>query len=335
MSILQADWVEDIIRRGSVKDSDVQRLKSAFYENGDISAEEADALFAINDAARVQDPAWADVFVGAITDYIVESAVPYGYLTAENAEWLISRISRDGRVDSKTELDLLINVLDKARWSPASLVSFALQQVKHAVISGDGPLRSGVSLEPGAISEGEVELLRRILYAFGGDDNIAVTRAEAEILFEINDATDGQPPNAAWTDLFVKAIANVLMSASGYAVPSREQALRSEAWLDSRGDLAPMAMLGAMVTSSLSSVLGAYREQSSEERALARLERQRIEIITNEAITEGEASWLADHIGRDGRLTANEQALLDYLKRESPEIHPSLVDLVARRAEAA
>jgi len=30
-------------------------------------------------------------------------------------------------------------------------------------------------------------MVRRILYAFGGDENIAVTRAEAEVLFGIND----------------------------------------------------------------------------------------------------------------------------------------------------
>ncbi len=162
-----------------------------------------------------------------------------------------------------------------------------------------------------------MDLLRRILYAFGGDGNVAITRAEAEILFEIEDATNGGPINPAWTDLFVKAIANVLMASSGYAVPSREEALRSEAWLDSRGDLSPFEMLKAMVTSSLDSVGRSYREQSSEERALARLERQRIEIITNEAITEGEAQWLADRIGRDGKMTANECALLDYLARKA------------------
>ena len=32
--------------------------------------------------------------------------------------------------------------------------------------------------------------MRRMLYAFGGDGNIAITRQEAEVLFDINDATD-------------------------------------------------------------------------------------------------------------------------------------------------
>ena len=86
-----------------------------------------------------------------ITDYLVEQAPPQGYLTAENAQWLIERIGQDGRVDSKTELELLVNVLDKARWAPQSLVRFALEQVKDAVVSGTGPLRSGKKLEPGIV----------------------------------------------------------------------------------------------------------------------------------------------------------------------------------------
>ena len=335
MSVLKSVSVEEIIKRGSIKDADVAKLRAAFYDDGAIGPDEAEKLFAINDECPVQDRSWADFFVEAVTDFIVNQAAPEGYVTLENAQWLIARIGRDGRIESKTEIDLLVAVLDKSRWSPASLVSFALEQVKQAVITGEGPLRSGQAIEKGTISEGEVERLRRILYAFGGDGNVAITRAEAEILFEINDATDRAPLNPAWTDLFVKAIANVLMASSGYAVPSREEALRSEAWLESRGDLSPLEVLAKMVRFSLDSVGEAYREQSPEERALARLERQRVEIITNEEITEGEATWLAERIGRDGRITANEQALLDYLRQESPEIHPALTELIARYSAAA
>ena len=68
---------------------------------------------------------------------------------------------------------------------------------------------------------------------------------------------------------------------------------------------------------------------------LARLEHQRIEIITNEAITEAEAGWLCERIGRDGRLTPNEAALVAYLKQESPAMHPDLQAAVDRLAHAA
>jgi hypothetical protein len=335
MGALKLLAVDEIMRRGSIKDVDVLRLRSAYHCDGVITAEEAETLFRLNDACPIQDPAWPDFFIEAITDHIVNQAEPEGYLTADDAKQLIGRVSRDDVVARKTDLDLIVNILDKSRWSPVSLACFALRQVRHAVAEGKGPLRAAQSPDKGRISEPEVELVRRILYAFGGDGSVAVTRPEAEVLFEINDAIADPEASPAWTDLFVKAVTNVVMAASGQAVPTREEAMRRDAWLVDRGELSPRALLTAMVTSSLDAVRGAYQEQSSEDWALARLEHQRIEIITNEAITEAEAAWLGERIGRDGRLSANEAALIAYLKKESPKIHPDLQAAVDRLAQAA
>src|ERR1700687_5286013 len=120
MGVLNAVSVVEIKARGSIKDADVLKLRRSSYDAGRISAEEADTIFALNDACPVQDPAWADCFVETITDYVVDQAEPQGYITAENARWLIERIARDGKVETKTELELIVNVLDKARWAPQS-----------------------------------------------------------------------------------------------------------------------------------------------------------------------------------------------------------------------
>lgn len=335
MGALKSLPIDEIVLRGSIRDVDVLTLRSAFYSDGAISAEEAETLFQLNEVCSIQDGAWPEFFVEAVTDYLVNQAAPEGYLMADDAKKLIARVSKDDSVARKTELDLIVNVLDKARWSPVSLSSFALNQVKRAVVDGDGPLRAGQVAEKGKIKEPEVELVRRILYAFGGDGNVAVTRPEAEVLFAINDAIADPQANPAWTDLFVKAVANVVMAASGQAVPTREEALRRDSWLKTRGENMPQSLLAAMVTSSLDAVRNAYQEQTTEERALARLEQQRIEIITNERITQAEVSWLCERIGRDGQLTPNEAALIAYLKRESPNIHPDLQAAVERLAEAA
>ncbi len=336
MSGLRSLPVAEILSRGSIKDSDIARFRRVLYEDGIISAEEAELLFNLNDGCALKDPAWADLFIEGITDFIVFQERPQGYVTASNGHWLIDRVSKDGKVDSKSELELIVNVLDKARWAPVSLVKFALEQVKHAVISGEGPLRRGRMLDAGCITEGEVDLLRRILYAFGGDGHVAITREEADILFDIDDAVENAEPNPAWTDLFVKAVANVMMAASGFAVPSREEALRQEAFLDHpEQKTSVLAFLLSMVHSNLSSVQDAYHDQSAEERALAHLEHQRIEIITNEAITEVEATWLVSRLGRDGRLSPSETALVAYLKHESPNIHPILIEAVDRLSHAA
>ena len=142
MSGLQALRVDEIVSRGSLRDTDVRLLRQIFYEDGIVSPAEADLVFKLNNACPVQHADWADFFIEAITDYVVFQERPQGYLTSANAHWLIDQIAHDGKVDSKTELELLVNVLDKARWSPVSLVKFALEQVKHAVISGGGPFET-------------------------------------------------------------------------------------------------------------------------------------------------------------------------------------------------
>jgi hypothetical protein len=318
------DPIDDICNRGTVRDSDVLKLRRLVYGKDGIAAADIEALFGINEIAQIQDPSWSGFFIEAVTDFMINELPPQGYVTAANAGWLIDRIGRDGRVDSATELELLVNVLDQARWVPESLARYALDQVKLAVIHGDGPLRAGKHLKAGQICADEVALLRRVLYAFGSDGNAAITRIEAEVLFDIEDATAGSVQAPEWQELFVKAIASVVMAASGYKVPSREEALRQEKWLASRGDLSIGNMLGR--------VFATYETQSAEERALARLERQRIEIITNEEVSETEAAWIAERIARDGRVTPNEQMLLAFLKRESRHVHPSLQALIDRIA---
>jgi hypothetical protein len=336
MSGLKSLPVADILARGTIRDSDVAKFRRIFFEDGVVSSDEADMLFQINRTCTTNESGWHEFFVEAVTDYIVFQAHPQGYVTSENAHWLIDRIGHDGCVYTKIELDLAVSVLEKARWAPVSLARFALDQVKHAIVTGLGPLRAGKGLASGTITAGEVDLLRRILYAFGGDGHVAITRDEADVLFDIDEAVEHGEANPAWTDLFVKAVANVMMATSGYAVPSREEALRQEASLDHpEQKTSVLAFLLSMVKSNLTSVRDSYHDQTAEERALARLEHQRIEIITNEAITEAEATWLAARLGRDGRLSPSETALVAYLRHDSPKIHPVLVEAVERLGHAA
>jgi hypothetical protein len=335
MRVLTSDAVEEIICRGSIKDGDVRRLSRSLREDGTIEQHEAEQLLAINKSCPVQGPAWREFFVEAITDYLVRQLEPAGYVTAEKAHWLVSQISQDGRVTTKTELDLLVRVLEKARWVPASLVTFALAQVRAAVVNGDGPLRLGQVPMRGVIAEREVELVRAILCALGSDSSLAITRAEAEMLLDINAALAALPARPAWTDLFVKAVANVLMSSAGYAAPPRKIALGAEKSSGPRREPWPIAALTTMVALSLNSVRDAYHRQSLEERALSRLERQRIEIVTNEEMTDIDGRWLTDRLSGDISLSATEEALLAYARREKLIADPMAPAPLERDGKAA
>ncbi|MBU2583590.1 MAG: hypothetical protein KJ622_17930 [Alphaproteobacteria bacterium] len=333
MSALTGFPFDEIAERGSIHDTDAAELRRAVYEDGGISKEEAERLIALNSACPVQSTEWSDLFREALTDFVVNQSEPEGYITQENADWLIANIAPDGMIKSRKELDLIVQMIDQARWSPSLLVAFALAQVSEAVIHSDGPLRSNA--EPLRIDDDEVELVRRMIYAFGGDGNVAVTRAEAEMLADINDSLDQEHVNSAWVELYVKAMANFLLANSGYSVPSREAALRSDAWLDERGELSPFELVQSIARTSLDDVIGEYRRLSIEESTLARLDREYRELITGEEIDADEAAWLADRLARDGELTLAETALLSYIKEMQAEIDPRFDEILELRLNAA
>jgi hypothetical protein len=328
MSITQSFLFDEICRRGSVREGDVRELRALYFGETPLLGSDADAIFEIHAACAVKDPAWQAFFIEAITDYVVDSAEPRGYINTANADWLIERIARDGQIETGTELEILVRVIDKARWSPESLVKFALNAVKDAVVSGQGAARAGGDGEPGVVTNDDVELIRRIIYSFGGDGHIAVTRAEAEVLFEINDLTAEKTDNAQWTELFVKAITGVVMAASGYRAPTRDVALKREQWLQSRGDLSIGQFVSAIFKSDAAGFMSMFSEQSEEDRELERLERERHEILTAEEVTGGEAAWLIAQIERDGELTDNERCLLEHLKAIRAKLHPGLQALL-------
>ncbi|WP_192177626.1 hypothetical protein [Mesorhizobium amorphae] len=311
---------------------DVTMLRREVFGDGVVSRGEAEALFALDATARDKCQEWPEFFVEAITDYIVHQEKPAGYISEGNADWLVQTISRDSMVDSRTELELLVHVLEKAKSSPSKLCAYALEQVGHAVIDGKGPLMLGGDLVPGLIAKGEVDLLRRILYAYGGDGNIAITRAEAEVLFKINERTAAASNDPSWNDLFVKAIANFVMCSAGYEAPTREVALRRDSFFE-QSDAEIGGFFGRMVSGGLAGIMEAYRapddietEWEAKNRAAEALARRA------ETIDAGEAKWLAERIGGGRPLRENERALLTLIKHASPEIHPALKPLLDKVA---
>lgn len=312
-----------IARRKRIDADDVLALRRCTFGDGLVSRSEADALFHLDGSTTDKCAEWTAFFLEATVDYVVHQEKPAGYVSDDKARWLIEHIARDGFVRGDTELELLIRVLERSMRSPEHLVAFALKQVALSV-AGDAD-------EPAAIDGAEVELVRRILFAFGGDGNAAVTRAEAEALVEINDATDERLNHPAWNDLFVKAIANFVLCASGYAPPPREEALRRDTFFDNASvDIG--GFFNRMVSGGVGAIVDAYTletdlEQDWEER------NRRAEAAARRAerVSAQEARWLAERIG-GGMLRDNERALLAFLRNTAPTTHPDLAPLMDKIA---
>lgn len=316
MRMVKSVPVEDMALRGSIKDSDVARLMKAFGEDPHISDGEAESLLWLNRSCAIQGPQWATFFADAIAEFLINQTAPEGYITVEKAAWLVGRIAVDGWIASRSEFDLLRAILARARWYPLSLGLLALRQVRAAIVHGSGPLRPRQSGRPGVMLPEDVAIIRDILLSFGAESRLPLTRAEAEALIEINAAVKSGVAPAAWSDLFIKAIANLMLGAGGYAVPERSLALAEESFLPTSG------AFGDLVEVCLASTRLEYTWPSSPEAALAKLERQRIEIVTNEEFYSDEED-LTYFLNAVGGSEGQEAEVVNYLCREG------LIDLGA------
>ncbi len=298
---------------GAITADEVLALRHGGWDDGRIDADEADAIFVLNEHLKHASSEWCAFFVEAISEFIVNGAEPKGYVSDDMALWLSDHVDRDGRLDSVNELELLVRIFEKAVNVPVEMKNYALAQIEVAVLTGEGPTRDGGSLDPGCISEAETHLLRRMIFAAGGDRPAAVSRAEAELLFRLKDATLGQPNSAEWQRLFVQGVGNYLQGFGGEEQLSRERAAELEVFMSNTA-VSIGGFFGRMFGHAARSGVGDGLEAMSAEAEPPR--HYDLEAADAAEVTALEKEWLQGQLDADGNLDELEKALLDFLAEE-------------------
>ena len=327
--------VETILDTRAVTPEQVLDLRRTVWPDGRICRREAELLFEINDTLETICGEWRDFFAEAMAAHLVEQAEPRGYIGDEDAAWFRDRMLADGKIKGETELQTLVMLLEKATDAPELLEILALQAIKDAVLNGDRAVLGNAALVPGELGDPEVALLRRVLYAKAAGRSEAISRAEAELLFDLNDATLGADNAASWSALFVNALSNYLLVHSGYEPPSRERMKQVDRWLNQPTD--GLAGFGRRMASGVANmghtlqsmdIFGTDTPMESVYRS--RLEAEKTARRAAERVDSDEASWLVKRIDRDGSLSVNEAALLHFLKASGLPLDPSLSAVMAR-----
>jgi len=294
----------------TISDADVLALRREVWPDGAVSDAEASALFDLNRVAQDAGPEWAGFFIEAMTEYVVNQRPPRGYVDENAAKWLIGEIERDGAAASATDLALVVKVLETALNCPEALKTWALGRIEAAVLTGEGPTRSGAP-RPNMIDEAEVALLRRIVFAAGGEGACTVSEHEAEMLWRLKDACLAADNAPGWKILFVQALGNHLMAYSSYKPLARGEAERLEAFIGDHhssvlGFFARMGSAGP--AAGVRDLLHPTHEPSAAEHDAA--------VRAAESITGGEKSWLDAHVDADHRRDPYEEALLAFIAEE-------------------
>ncbi|MEM9169921.1 MAG: hypothetical protein AAGC56_09730 [Pseudomonadota bacterium] len=307
--------LSSIAADGFVSADEVLFLRRKVFADGVVATDEVDALFELAGRAPAGDPEWSDFFAEAIADFYLREEDPNGYLTDAEFADLKTRADLAGNAGRTAVLHLFVRLMEKAVSTPGAMAAFTAQALRaHILEKTDAP----------HVGAADAALVRRYLFAAGGDGNVAVTQAEATLLFDVNDAVSGADNAPEWTDLFAKAISNHLMAHLGYVAPPRAQALQVSASLSGDADAATtfasvFDRIKAAFANPAKEVEARFAEQNAA-RAVAAADAEKI--------TAEEADWLADRIGKDGRYDAAEQALIARMRELGAELPPRLRALV-------
>src|SRR5271169_1710978 len=122
--------------------------------------------------------------------------------------------------------------LEPSEISCRNTAALALAIVRDGVITGEGPTTRGRVHFSRALDADDAAWCARILTATAVEHQ-PVSRAEAEALFEIDEAGSERSDNGRFDDLLAKAVVHHAASMSGLPVPPRTVALAPETAIES------------------------------------------------------------------------------------------------------
>src|ERR1700687_5548622 len=125
-----------------------------------------------------------------------------------------------------------IGALEPSKISCRDTAALALTVVRDGVITGEGPTTRGRVHFSRELDADDAAWCARILTATAVEHQ-PVSRAEAQALFEIDDAAPERSDDGRFDDLLAKAVVHHAASASGLPVPPRTIALSPETAIES------------------------------------------------------------------------------------------------------
>jgi len=310
------DMLRKILADNVLDDNELRRLRRQIFQDNHITIHEADMIFEIDTKATKLPKEWNHFFVNIITDFLIRQTLPIGYVDSIHSNWLIQRIENDGHINEATEMELMLNILRLAQDVPRDLELYALNKVRDKIIKRAASGNIAITTE-------DTDLMKRVLYASSGSGGFSICKEEAQFLFDLEEVCQNADNTPEWQKLFVGAIANHVMTMGAPEVASAEDTKRNQEWL--KADQGIEWSINS-ITNSFKVWFSQHQNDDNNSKPSIFLDTERLHAA--EVIDIQEATWLIEHLNRDGNISANEQALLKFFKDECPNIHENLGPLL-------
>ena len=109
---------KELLADGIIDANEAKEVEAIIFADGIIDLDEAEFMFDLNNAVsgKANAPEWKDLFVKAITSYVLDDPQTPGEIDPEETQWLYKKIKGDGKID-EVEKALLLNLKAKAKVS--------------------------------------------------------------------------------------------------------------------------------------------------------------------------------------------------------------------------
>lgn len=122
-----------ILADGVIDAAEAAQIREVIFEDGKVDREEADFLFELNDAVSGKENAaeWDEVFIDGVTAHVLGDEVTPGVVDAEEAAYIIEKVSGDEQLDV-LEQRLLRNIQANATSLDVTLTNFIERHMGQA-----------------------------------------------------------------------------------------------------------------------------------------------------------------------------------------------------------
>src|SRR3954454_4452789 len=137
---------EAIGTRGRISDEDVRALRRAIWGGGQpVDRAAAETLLALQREVPERAPAWADLYVEALSEFFLDD----DSVSDAGAELLAREVVADGVVEDASELRLLLNLAFRSRRCPPRLVALARDALRASVVASAAAFYGKGAAPPG------------------------------------------------------------------------------------------------------------------------------------------------------------------------------------------
>jgi hypothetical protein len=132
-----------------------------------------------------------------------------------------------------TSFEFVISAIRSSGIVAPEIAARALEELRDGVITGEGPSARGRIHFSRSLDAIDADYCAQILLAPSDSTDAPVTRAEADVLLQIDQAASERLDGGRFDDLLVKAIAHHALASAGRNVPPRPVALAPDTPLES------------------------------------------------------------------------------------------------------